>query len=83
MEIRIRDTGTGIPPEVKEKMFNPFFTTKPAGEGTGLGLSISHDIIVKQHGGAIDVDSKPGVYTEFRIILPRRSATVGKAGGLG
>jgi signal transduction histidine kinase len=51
--------------------------------GTGLGLSISHDIIVKQHGGAIDVDSKPGVYTEFRIILPRRSATVGKAGGLG
>jgi signal transduction histidine kinase len=83
VEIRIRDNGTGIPPEVKEKMFNPFFTTKPAGEGTGLGLSISHDIIVKQHGGAIDVDSKPGVYTEFRIILPRRSATVGKAGGLG
>jgi signal transduction histidine kinase len=67
---------------VKEKMFNPFFTTKPAGEGTGLGLSISHDIIVKQHGGAIDVDSKPGAYTEFRIILPRRSATVTKAGGL-
>jgi two-component system NtrC family sensor kinase len=83
VEIRIRDNGTGIPPEVKERMFNPFFTTKPAGEGTGLGLSISHDIIVKQHGGAIDVDSKPGVYTEFRIILPRRSATVGKAGGLG
>ena len=83
VEIRIRDNGTGIPPEVKEKMFNPFFTTKPAGEGTGLGLSISHDIIVKQHGGAIDVDSKPGVYTEFRIMLPRRSATVGKAGGLG
>ena len=83
VEIRIRDNGTGIPPEVKEKMFNPFFTTKPAGEGTGLGLSISHDIIVKQHGGAIDVDSKPGVYTEFRIILPRRSATVGKTGGLG
>jgi len=83
VEIRIRDNGTGILPEVKEKMFNPFFTTKPAGEGTGLGLSISHDIIVKQHGGAIDVDSKPGVYTEFRIILPRRSATVGKAGGLG
>ena len=51
MEIRIRDNGTGIPPEVKDKMFNPFFTTKPAGEGTGLGLSISHDIIVKQHGG--------------------------------
>ena len=51
VEIRIRDNGTGIPPEVKEKMFNPFFTTKPAGEGTGLGLSLSHDIIVKQHGG--------------------------------
>jgi GAF domain-containing protein/anti-sigma regulatory factor (Ser/Thr protein kinase) len=82
VEIRIRDNGTGIPPEVKEKMFNPFFTTKPAGEGTGLGLSISHDIIVKQHGGAIDVDTKPGAYTEFRIILPRRSATVTKAGGL-
>jgi two-component system, NtrC family, sensor kinase len=83
VEIRIRDNGTGIPPEVKEKMFNPFFTTKPAGEGTGLGLSISHDIIVKQHGGAIDVDTKPGAYTEFRIVLPRRSATVGKTGGLG
>ncbi|MGB8173735.1 MAG: GAF domain-containing protein, partial [Pseudolabrys sp.] len=53
VEIRVRDNGTGIPPEVKEKMFNPFFTTKPAGEGTGLGLSISHDIIVKQHGGSI------------------------------
>ena len=51
VEVRIRDNGTGIPPEVKEKIFNPFFTTKPAGEGTGLGLSISHDIIVKQHGG--------------------------------
>ena len=59
VEIRIRDNGTGIPPEVKEKMFNPFFTTKPAGEGTGLGLSISHDIIVKQHGGSIDVDTSP------------------------
>ena len=58
VEIRIRDNGTGIPPEVKEKMFNPFFTTKPAGEGTGLGLSMSHDIIVKQHGGTIDVDDR-------------------------
>ena len=74
VEIRIRDNGTGIPPEVKEKMFNPFFTTKPAGEGTGLGLSISHDIIVKQHGGAIEVDTQPGEYTEFRIVLPRKSA---------
>jgi two-component system NtrC family sensor kinase len=71
VEIRIRDNGTGIPPEVKEKMFNPFYTTKPAGEGTGLGLSISHDIIVKQHGGSIEVDTKPGEFTEIRIILPR------------
>ena len=66
VEIRIRDNGTGIPPEVKEKMFNPFFTTKPAGEGTGLGLSLSHDIIVKQHGGSIEVDTKPGEFTEFQ-----------------
>jgi two-component system NtrC family sensor kinase len=71
VEIRIRDNGTGIPPEVKEKMFNPFFTTKPAGEGTGLGLSISHDIIVKQHGGSIEVETQPGEFTEIRIILPR------------
>jgi len=74
VEIRIRDNGTGIPPEVREKMFNPFFTTKPAGEGTGLGLSISHDIIVKQHSGSIEVETKPGLFTEFRIILPRSAA---------
>jgi len=79
VEIRIRDNGTGIPQEVKEKMFNPFFTTKPAGEGTGLGLSISHDIIVKQHGGSIEVDTRPGEFTEFRIVLPR-AATVSKSG---
>jgi two-component system, NtrC family, sensor kinase len=71
LEIRIRDNGTGIPPEVKEKMFNPFFTTKPAGEGTGLGLSICYDIIVKQHGGSIEVDTEPGEFTEIRVILPR------------
>ena len=71
VEITIRDNGAGIPPDVKEKMFNPFFTTKPAGEGTGLGLSISHDIIVKQHGGSIEVDTQPGEFTEFRIVLPR------------
>jgi PAS domain S-box-containing protein len=71
VEIRIRDNGIGIPPEVRDKMFNPFFTTKPAGEGTGLGLSISHDIIVKQHAGAIEVETEPGEFTEFRIILPR------------
>src|SRR5262249_9810438 len=64
------DNGTGIAPEVREKLFNPFFTTKPAGEGTGLGLSISHDIIVKQHGGSIEVDTQPGHVTEFRIVLP-------------
>ncbi len=71
VEIRIRDNGTGIPAEVKEKIFNPFFTTKPAGEGTGLGLSMSHDIIVKQHGGRIEVNTQPGQFTEFTIILPR------------
>jgi two-component system, NtrC family, sensor kinase len=80
VEIRIRDNGTGIPPEVKEKLFNPFFTTKPAGEGTGLGLSISHDIIVKQHGGSIEVDTQPGVFTEFRIVLPRAGASLIKSG---
>jgi signal transduction histidine kinase len=74
VEIRIRDNGTGIPSEVKERIFNPFFTTKPAGEGTGLGLSISHDIIVKQHGGSIEVDTEPGKFTEIRIILPRAAA---------
>jgi len=80
VEIRIRDNGAGIPPEVKEKMFNPFFTTKPAGEGTGLGLSISHDIVVKQHAGTITVDTEPGKFTEFRIVLPRSGASP-KAGG--
>jgi signal transduction histidine kinase len=74
VEIRIRDNGTGIPAEVREKMFNPFFTTKPAGEGTGLGLSMSHDIIVKQHGGEIDVDTEPGKFSEFIITLPRAAA---------
>jgi GAF domain-containing protein len=81
VEIRIRDNGTGIPPEVKEKMFNPFFTTKPAGEGTGLGLSMSHDIIVKQHGGMIDVDTMPGAFTEFTIILPRTNRFSDKTRG--
>ncbi len=74
VEIKIRDNGIGVRPEVKEKMFNPFFTTKPPGEGTGLGLSISHDIIVKQHGGSMEVDTKPGEFTEFRIVLPRTGA---------
>ena len=74
VEISIRDNGTGIPPDVKEKIFNPFFTTKPAGEGTGLGLSISHDIVVKQHGGSIEVNTRQGAFTEIRIILPRAAA---------
>jgi two-component system NtrC family sensor kinase len=74
VEITIRDNGTGIPPDVKQRLFTPFFTTKPAGEGTGLGLSISHDIIVKQHGGSIEVETEPGEFTEIRIILPRVAA---------
>jgi two-component system NtrC family sensor kinase len=77
VEIRIRDNGTGISPEVRAKMFNPFFTTKPTGEGTGLGLSMTHDIIVKQHGGKIDVDTEPGAFTEFIVTLPRDNGTVG------
>ena len=74
VEIRIRDTGTEIPDEVRAKMFNPFFTTKPAGEGTGLGLSLSHDIVVKQHGGSIDVETEPGAFAEFVVTLPREGA---------
>ena len=80
VEIRIRDNGTGIPAGVKEKMFNPFFTTKPPGEGTGLGLSLSYDIIVKQHGGSIEVDTQPGEFTEFKIVLPRSAASVANPG---
>jgi two-component system, NtrC family, sensor kinase len=71
VEIAIRDNGTGISDEVKAKMFNPFFTTKPAGEGTGLGLSLSHDIVVKQHGGTIEVLTEPDAFTQFTIVLPR------------
>jgi signal transduction histidine kinase len=71
VEIKIRDNGTGIPPEIRDKMFNPFFTTKPAGEGTGLGLSISHDIVVKQHGGSVEVETQSGEFTEITIVLPR------------
>jgi signal transduction histidine kinase len=71
VEIRIRDNGKGIPPDIREKIFNPFFTTKPTGEGTGLGLSMTHDIIVKQHGGRIDVHTELGAFTEFTITLPR------------
>jgi len=79
VEIRVRDNGTGIPPESRDKLFQPFFTTKPTGEGTGLGLSISYDIITQQHGGTIDVDSTLGEFTEFTICLPR-SRRAGTAG---
>jgi GAF domain-containing protein len=83
VEVRIRDNGTGMPADVKAKIFTPFFTTKPPGEGTGLGLSMSHDIIVKQHGGSIDVETEPGCFTEFVITLPRRAADKKKTGGQG
>ena len=73
VEIRVRDNGTGIPPEIRDKLFQPFFTTKPTGEGTGLGLSISYDIVTQQHGGTIAVDSRVGEFTEFTIRLPRHA----------
>ena len=79
VEIRIRDNGVGISPEIRDKVFNPFFTTKPPGEGTGLGLSLSYDIIVKQHAGSIEFETQPGEFTEFRVVLPRGNAAV-KAG---
>jgi two-component system, NtrC family, sensor kinase len=82
VEIKIRDNGSGIPADVKEKIFNPFFTTKPPGQGTGLGLSLSYDIVVKQHAGTIEVDTQPGEYTELRVILPR-AATFSIQGGPG
>jgi PAS domain S-box-containing protein len=71
VEIRVRDNGTGIPIDIRDKLFQPFFTTKPTGEGTGLGLSITYDIVTQQHGGSIAVDSKVGEYSEFVIRLPR------------
>ncbi|MBC6952252.1 GHKL domain-containing protein [candidate division KSB1 bacterium] len=71
VEIRIRDNGNGIPPDIREKIFNPFFTTKPTGQGTGLGLSISHDIIVQEHHGEIAVETEEGKFTEFVVRLPR------------
>ena len=72
VEIRVRDNGVGIPAESCEKLFQPFFTTKPTGEGTGLGLSISYEIITQQHGGTITVDSEVGEFTQFTVRLPRR-----------
>jgi two-component sensor histidine kinase len=72
VEVRVRDNGTGVQPEVRAKLFQPFFTTKPTGEGTGIGLSISYDIVTQQHGGTIEVESEPGTFTEFTVRLPRR-----------
>jgi signal transduction histidine kinase len=85
VEIAVRDNGTGIPAEIKDRLFQPFFTTKPTGEGTGLGLSISYDIVTQQHGGTIEVDSQVGEFTEFTIRLPRDRQTVMTAstGGTG
>ena len=81
VEVRVRDNGTGIPPESRSRLFQPFFTTKPTGEGTGLGLSISYDIVTQQHGGTIAVESEVGTFTEFTVRLPRRThgMTAGRA----
>ena len=81
VEIRIRDNGVGIPPEYREKLFQPFFTTKPTGEGTGLGLSISYEIITQRHGGTITVDSEIGDFTEFTVRLPRRARAAAATAG--
>ena len=75
VEVRVRDNGIGILPEYRDRLFQPFFTTKPTGEGTGLGLSISYDIVTQQHAGTITVNSEVGQFTEFTIHLPRRHHT--------
>jgi len=75
VEVRVRDNGIGILPEYRDRLFQPFFTTKPTGEGTGLGLSISYDIVTQQHAGTITVNSEVGQFTEFTIRLPRRHHT--------
>jgi signal transduction histidine kinase len=77
VKIRVRDNGTGIPADIRDKLFQPFFTTKPTGEGTGLGLSITYDIVTKQHGGTITVESKIDAFTEFVVTLPRHMFTNG------
>jgi signal transduction histidine kinase len=79
VEVRVRDNGVGIPDDIKDKLFQPFFTTKPTGEGTGLGLSISYEIVTKQHGGTIKVASEVGRFTEFIVSLPRRLTARGAA----
>ncbi|HEY1451835.1 MAG TPA: ATP-binding protein [Roseiarcus sp.] len=72
VEVRVRDNGRGVPAEIRDRLFQPFFTTKPTGEGTGLGLSISYEIVTKEHGGTIEVTSDVGEFTEFIVRLPRR-----------
>jgi signal transduction histidine kinase len=79
VSLEVRDNGIGIPAEIRDSIFLPFFTTKPAGEGTGLGLSLSHDIVVKQHGGSLSVESEPGAFTSFRVALPRRAVRAERA----
>jgi len=79
VEVRVRDNGTGIPTEIRDQLFQPFFTTKPTGEVTGLGLSISWDIVTQQHGGSIEVDSRQGEFTEFTIRLPRNGQAAGSS----
>ena len=74
VEIRVRDNGLGIPEAVRDKIFQPFFTTKPAGEGTGLGLSLSYDIVTKGHGGTLTVLSQEEKFTEFLVSLPLNQA---------
>jgi two-component system NtrC family sensor kinase len=69
--IKVKDNGNGIPDAIKDKIMQPFFTTKPTGEGTGLGLSLSYDIVVKGHGGSISVETKEGEFTEFTVLLPK------------
>jgi signal transduction histidine kinase len=83
VEVRVRDNGIGVPAEIRDKLFQPFFTTKPTGEGTGLGLSISYEIVTKQHGGAITVESVVGEFAEFTVWLPRRAVARDAAQALG
>ena len=76
IEVAIRDNGTGMPPDVVERVFSPFFTTKPAGEGVGFGLSVAHDVVTKLHGGELLCASEAGAWSEFTIRLPIAPASV-------
>jgi signal transduction histidine kinase len=78
VEVKVRDNGIGIALDVRDKLFQPFFTTRPTGEGTGLGLSISYDIVTQQHGGTIEVDSEVGEFTQFTIRLPRQTMSASR-----